>query len=240
MVEPLILSATCAGGAAALARGVLSPTNNWFGKVLTRGPSSCSLYLTFEDGPNLWMTPQILAILRTHRVPATFFLLGRHVERFPSLAWSVANAGHAIANHSHTHAAPLLASSRRLARDLIRSHRAIHRITGARCRFIRPPFGHHPPIIHQVAAQLSCQVVTWTIDADDHDGRDTETIRDQVMDRLKPGAIIRLRDGHPLDPFSDRGQTIAALPLIIAEARTAGYTFEALTGWGSAPDRRLA
>ncbi|MEO8199740.1 MAG: polysaccharide deacetylase family protein [Gemmatimonadota bacterium] len=228
MVEPLLFSATCAGGAAALARGALSSTSNLFGPVLTRGPNSNALYLTFEDGPNIWMTPQILAILRQYRVPATFFLLGRHVDRFPNLAWGVADAGHSVANHSHTHPAPLLAGKRRLSRDLLRSHRTIYHTTGVWPRFIRPPFGHHPPSIHLIARRLGCQVATWQVDAEDHGGRTSEEIRNQVLSHLKPGAIIRLRDGHPDDPFSDHSPMIAALPQIIAEARQAGYSFSAL------------
>lgn len=228
MVEPILLSATCAGGAAALARGTLSPTTNLFGSVLTRGPCSMSLYLTFEDGPNIWMTPQILTILRQHRVPATFFLLGMHVERFSHLAWSIGDAGHAIANHSHTHLPPLLAGKRRLMRDLMRSQWTIYHTTGIWPRFIRPPYGHHPFSVHQVARRLGCQVATWKVDAGDFEGRSAEEIHSQVISNLAPGAIIRFRDGHPVDPFSDHSQMIAALPLIIAEAKAAGYTFSAL------------
>lgn len=228
MVEPILFSATCAGGAAALARAAFSPDSNIFGPVMVRGPYSSSIYLTFDDGPNIWMTPQILAILRHQRVPATFFLLGMHVERFPNLAWSIADAGHAIANHSHSHPAPLLAGPRRLSRDLIRSQRIIYHSTGSWPRYIRPPFGHHPPSLHAAASRMGCQVVTWKVDAEDHEGRSAEAIRHQVTSNLAPGAIVRLRDGHPADPFSDHSPMIAALPLIIAEARAAGYTFSAL------------
>jgi peptidoglycan-N-acetylglucosamine deacetylase len=228
MVEPLLLSATCAGGAAALASTVLSRTSSVFGRVLTRGPYSQSLYLTFDAGPNLWMTPPVLAILRQHRVPATFFLLGRHVDQFPNMAWTIADAGHAIGSCSYAHPAPLLASRRRLAHDLIRAHRTILEITGIRPDFIRPPFGHHPPAIHAAARQLGCQLVTWQVDANDGEDSLRDDIRDRVMAGVAPGVIIRFRNGNPLDPYCHNSESIEALPLIISAARSAGYTFSAL------------
>jgi len=196
--------------------------------VLQRGPSACSIYLTFDHGPNPWATPRILQILREHRVPATFFMLGRHVERFPDIAWDVGNAGHRIGNQSYSYLTPFLACARRTAWDLVHAHRVITRVTGFRPRLIRPPFGQHPPAVHSAAARLNCAVVTWSVDGDRLDSSDAESIRDRVQGRLRPGSIVRLRDGTRKDPLGDRSQTIWALPLIIAGVRRAGYTFEAL------------
>jgi peptidoglycan/xylan/chitin deacetylase (PgdA/CDA1 family) len=228
MVEPLLLSATCAGGAAAIASSVFSRTSSVFGPVLTRGPYSQSLYLTFDGAPNLWMTPPVLTILRHYRVPATFFLLGRHVDQFPNMAWTIADAGHAIGSQSYAHPAPLLAHRRRLTHDLVRAHRTIFEVTGVRPQFIRPPFGHHPPSIHAAALQLGCQLVTWQVDANDGEESLRTDIRDRVMAAIGPGAIVRFRNGDPHDPYCCHSESIEALPLIISAARTAGYTFSAL------------
>ncbi|GLS32303.1 Polysaccharide deacetylase [Mesorhizobium albiziae] len=55
-------------------------------------PSACadgtedrSDYLTFDDGPNSFFTPQILDVLAEHRVPATFFVIGAYAAEQPDL-----------------------------------------------------------------------------------------------------------------------------------------------------------
>lgn len=40
----------------------------------TSGQEARCVYLTFDDGPNPFCTPQILDVLAEHRVPATFLL----------------------------------------------------------------------------------------------------------------------------------------------------------------------
>lgn len=59
--------------------------------------------LTFDDGPDLRYTPQLLEILRTEEVVATFFVLGERVEHYPEIVKRIAQNGHLIANHSRTH-----------------------------------------------------------------------------------------------------------------------------------------
>src|SRR5215469_11129473 len=74
-----------------------------FGPSVWRGPRDRrAVALTFDDGPSE-STPRILEILERHQVPATFFQIGANVERLPAVARSVAEAGHTVGNHSHTH-----------------------------------------------------------------------------------------------------------------------------------------
>src|SRR5215469_13480682 len=63
--------------------------------ISTRGPhSGKALYLTFDDGPNPAHTPALLDLLKRHGAKATFFLIGREVERHPSLVWRIVEDGH--------------------------------------------------------------------------------------------------------------------------------------------------
>src|SRR2546427_357709 len=72
-------------------------------------------------------------------------------------------------------------------------------------------------------------VFGWTFGVWDSDPRvSAEEIRARVRRKLRPGAIILLHDGDGYDPRGDRRRTAAALPGIIADARTAGYTFRPL------------
>lgn len=60
------------------------------------------VYLTFDDGPSK-NTEQILEILASEQVPATFFMLGENMHRNPDKVKAIAQQGHLVANHSYTH-----------------------------------------------------------------------------------------------------------------------------------------
>lgn len=60
-------------------------------------------YLTFDDGPTEKMTPKILDILDEEEIPATFFVVGKHVKEHPELVLRAYKAGHYIANHTYSH-----------------------------------------------------------------------------------------------------------------------------------------
>src|SRR2546429_28308 len=66
------------------------------------GRTSC-LALTFDDGPNPTVTPQVLDILDRHHVQATFFLIGSRVAGNEALLRRMHQAGHEIGNHSWSH-----------------------------------------------------------------------------------------------------------------------------------------
>ena len=59
--------------------------------------------LTFDDGPDPQWTPQILAVLRKHQVPGTFFVLGGKVVRHPGLVRDIRASGSQVGLHTFTH-----------------------------------------------------------------------------------------------------------------------------------------
>lgn len=60
-------------------------------------------YLTFDDGPNTTITPQVLDVLRKYDVKATFFMLGYLMEDNSDMARRVYEEGHLLANHTYSH-----------------------------------------------------------------------------------------------------------------------------------------
>jgi peptidoglycan/xylan/chitin deacetylase (PgdA/CDA1 family) len=72
-------------------------------------------------------------------------------------------------------------------------------------------------------------VFGWTFGVFDTANPGVDVIRRRVRRRLKPGAIVLLHDGDGYDPHGDRMQTAAALPVIIEDARSAGYEFAPLS-----------
>ncbi|HBL83743.1 MAG: hypothetical protein A2Y17_08615 [Clostridiales bacterium GWF2_38_85] len=61
------------------------------------------IYLTFDDGPSLKYTEQILDILAAHDVKATFFVIGDWATYYPNIIKRIYNEGHALGCHSMIH-----------------------------------------------------------------------------------------------------------------------------------------
>lgn len=76
------------------------------------------IYLTFDDGPGRY-TDTVLEILAEYEIPATFFLVGNYVSKYPERVKAIADAGHTIGCHSMTHAyGEIYASAESISADL--------------------------------------------------------------------------------------------------------------------------
>ena len=177
--------------------------------------------LTFDDGPNPPRTEQILAILAEARVRATFFVIGRWVERFPETVRRIIAGGHLVGNHSHT--------ARRSVGDYDEAEAAIGHVTGIPCRYFRAHAFDYGAYFQSAVSRLA---ESLAVDADvnpsDWATSDPDEIVRRVLDHpnLGPGSIIDLHDGGEMDDPAIRLQrplaTIAALPRIIEGLKARG------------------
>jgi peptidoglycan-N-acetylglucosamine deacetylase len=201
-----------------------------FGKVLGRLPTrDRKVALTFDDGPNVDATPRILDALQAANVLATFFLLGRHVERFPDLARRVADDGHALGNHGYHHRKLHATSPQHVRDDLEMGTAAIVGATGHTPAYFRAPHGFRSPWVTPIAARLGQRTVGWTLGVWDSDRPGAEEIARRAVNGCAPGTILLLHDGDGYDPAGDRRQTAEAVPRIIDGLRAKGYEFVGLS-----------
>jgi peptidoglycan/xylan/chitin deacetylase (PgdA/CDA1 family) len=222
------LLGTAAAATATLAHGALAPNSPVFGPVVGRGPREAELYLTFDDGPNPRTTERIVGILEQEHVPATFFMVGRHVERFPGLASLVAAAGFGIGNHTHTHRRLTLAGPMRTAWEIGTAHVAIQSATGLAPTCFRAPHGYRNPYVRHTAGAYGYRVFGWTFGVWDTARPGVEVIRRRVREGVRRGAVLLLHDGDGYDPTGDRRQTADALLGILDDCRAMGYEFRSL------------
>ena len=84
------------------------------------------LHLTFDNGPHPIGTPLVLGVLARHRLHASFFVLGRHLDtpEGQDLARRIRDAGHRLGAHSYAHETPLGDDPRpdAVAQELGRTH----------------------------------------------------------------------------------------------------------------------
>jgi peptidoglycan/xylan/chitin deacetylase (PgdA/CDA1 family) len=181
------------------------------------GEAEKLIALTFDDGPWPQYTEQVLAILQQYAVPATFFWLGESVQKNPQIAQRVAQAGHAIGNHTWRHATRDLSPHEAQA-EIERTAQIIEQTTGIQTQMFRPPGGHKENGLNAWATQHGYAVVMWSVQTDDWKADSAEQIVQRVLQEAQPGTVVLLHDGG-----NNRAKTVAALPQIIEGLQAQGY-----------------
>lgn len=227
----IVAAALTVAAVGALAHGTFYRNSPVFGRALGILPvadGERAVALTFDDGPNPEATPRILDALAAARVPATFFLLGRHVDRWPDLARRVASEGHTVANHGWHHRKLHRALPGRARRDLEMGMHSIERATGVHPRLFRAPHGFRAPWVTPIAASLGQRTVGWSLGVWDTERPGADVIASRAIAGTRPGSILLLHDGDGYDPLGDRAQTADAVPMIVAGLRDRGFRFVAV------------
>lgn len=227
VVASLVLAACATIGF--LAYGLGAPQATVLGPALLRAGSGPQVALTFDDGPSVPYTGQVLDLLKREHVRATFFLCGENAVAHPELVRRILAEGHEIGNHTWSHPWLYLMSRERIAAEIDRTQDALEKITGRRPRLFRPPYGVRWFTLWPLLRERGLTMVMWTDRGYDGD-RDADGIVTATLRQLSPGGIILLHDGFETRAASeiDRSATVRALPAIIAGARAAGYEFVSL------------
>jgi len=194
----ILLNAAVLALLIAMGFGVAIPQLRFFGNFICRGATSKKcVSLTFDDGPDPRSTPQLLELLRTEKIPAAFFCVGKRVEEYPALAAQIVREGHLLENHSYAHSNfTNFYSAARLQIELAQTQAVIGKAAGIAPVYYRPPVGLSNPGTFRAARNLNLKVVGWTIRSLDTVIADPEKIVARVKRGLQPGAIILMHDGN--------------------------------------------
>ncbi len=205
-----------------------------FGKNIVRlNTDQRIVALTYDDGPSPPYTDQLLDVLAKHNVKATFFMIGKRIERHPETVNRVITEGHQIGNHSYSH--PLLGFlppfyvQRQIERtdDLIRQHAVVEEIV-----FRAPMLTRFLPVAYVLAkddrTHISCNVWSWDWTTQ-NPHRITETVLKKILSSTRAGSIIVLHDGKAENKNANRSGTIEATDRIITALKQDGYQFVRLS-----------
>lgn len=209
------------GFVALMTDGIARPSSSVLYPTISKGPADTRcVALTFDDGPDPEVTPAVLDALRNYDALATFFAIGRSIEQHRALAQRIVAEGHELASHSWQHSRwQNFFGSKKLAVDLERTHRLIGEISGTSVMpLFRPPFGLKSPELARAAAPRQVRMIAWSLHSRDTRTRDPQRVADRVLQRIKPGDIVLLHDGHDL-PGRHRQVCREAVPLILRGLR---------------------
>ncbi|NLO81944.1 MAG: polysaccharide deacetylase family protein [Clostridiales bacterium] len=180
--------------------------------------------LTFDDGPDPHITPQILEILEEYNVKATFFVTGENVKKYPGIAKRIVKNGHQLANHSWSHQRPTSIIPYDLLDEANKAQQIIEE-EYLSSKFFRPPYGLVTPEQMQLLKKHGYIVIIWSVDSMDWYVTSAIEIQKCVLDKVQAGAIVLM---HSAGGHHGRKATIQALPQIITELRKRGYQFVTL------------
>ncbi|MDF3070570.1 MAG: hypothetical protein K0R38_6171 [Polyangiaceae bacterium] len=230
---PLLPTCLGLGGFLALGTaGVFWPERGMYGRLLWHGPrDGAEVALTFDDGPCPDTTPRVLSQLAAAGVHATFFLVGKKVERHPALVREIVQAGHQVGLHGFEHDRLFsLRSSAHVAADVRRSQDLLERVGAPRPALFRPPIGFVSHFTVRGAEQAGVTLVGCSARAlDGLRHASAGAVARRLLRALQPGALLALHDAAEHDDYVPA--SIAALPQVLAAMRERGLRPVTLAAW---------
>lgn len=189
--------------------------------------------LTFDDGPDPGYTEAILDVLQDRNVPATFFVIGSNMMKYPDIVRRMVGEGHEVGSHTFLHPEEDEMGSVRSQVELNSLQRLLASVTGRTTYLFRTPYGRSEgPLTEDEATHQSLiekegyMVAGADIVPRDWEAMSATEIADYVMAQKKTGAgeVIVMHDAG-----GDRSATVAALPMLIDRLRAEGYRFVPLS-----------
>ena len=173
--------------------------------------------LTFDDGPNTVITPQVLDLLEEYGALASFFLIAQNIT--PESADVVRRAkamGSEIENHSLTHGHMDTMTEEEIRSEVKACTEMITEITGEAPKYFRPPFidvsrEMYDNIDLTFICGVGCEDWVPTVTA--------EQRAERVLANAEDGQIVLLHD------MQWNQATVDALKVILPELKNRGFEF---------------
>lgn len=187
--------------------------------IIYKGSShSKKVALTFDDGPDIQVTNQILDILKKENVPATFFVTGKMVKTHPNMLIKIYQEGHVIGNHTWSH--PLLTklSKKQLDYEFNQTDQLVEKLIGKKLLLVRPPYGETNTFVQEYLKQKGYLVINWSVDTNDWQGNSGSKIQQIVKQQVTNGGIVLQHNAG-----NELKGTVDALPYIIKYLKKQNY-----------------
>lgn len=178
------------------------------------------VYLTFDDGPSIY-TNDILDILDSYNVKATFFVVGKEETNAEEALQRIVDEGHTLGMHSYSHKyKELYESMDSFTQDFARIRDYIYQATGGESVCYRFPGGSSNTVseidMHDFIDYLDSQGVEyydWNVSSGD--GGSMKLSTDTLLENCTKDIDTRDTSIILLHDSAEKPTTVEALPDII-------------------------
>lgn len=210
-----------------------------------------TLCLTFDDGPGESQdngpgpkTVQLAQYLWEQGICATFFMVGKFIDKYPSIPQEVSRLGHIIGNHTYSHQSPLpdqLTKGEDVISEIETTDQLIKQYCPDNTSYFRAPWGLWSAA---VAAHLNEKInnsllhigpVNWDIDSNDwaywRDGKSAEDCAQECLDKieeLKRGILLMHDSTADIDSIRENNHTLETIKILVPQLKALGYQFVGL------------
>jgi peptidoglycan/xylan/chitin deacetylase (PgdA/CDA1 family) len=190
--------------------------------------------MTADQGPRAaagerFDNPQLIATLRTLKVPATVFMTGRWAEQYPAEARSIGTDPlFDVANHSYSHYAftgdcyglPTV-SADRMRSDVEQAYTALRKAGVPHpMPYFRFPGGCYDQQALRALSGLGVTAVQWDVVSGDAFATDADAVVKQVLDGVRPGSVVVMHCTRSAAPTTEQ-----VVRTVVPELRRRGFQF---------------
>jgi peptidoglycan/xylan/chitin deacetylase (PgdA/CDA1 family) len=183
------------------------------------------IYLTFDDGPTPEITDWVLNTLDIFNAKATFFCIGKNIEKHPDIFKNIIKKGHAIGNHTYDHLKGWKTNTEEYLLNINKAQNKIDSNYKTKPLLFRPPYGRIKLKQVNALSKLNYQIIMWNILSKDWDKTiEKEVCLKNVILNTKEGDIVVLHDSikasrnmqytlpRMLDHFTKEGYEFRRIP----------------------------
>lgn len=165
-------------------------------QVIKSGPPACpGVALTFDLCPvrkGTGYDRSLVDYLVQHRIPATFFMSGKWMEKHDEQVEHLLGIGFfEIGTHGEAHKHLPMHGAEEQREEIHRPVKVLHEHYAHDATLFRPPYGEYNDVTVAVVKALGLRFIQWSVESGDPDpSLSTEQILARVTKRVKPGSII--------------------------------------------------
>ena len=181
--------------------------------------------LTFDDGPTK-NTDEILKILNSLNIKATFFVTGGELESNMEYGKKIVSAGHELGNHTYSHKRMVFKSPSFIKDELNRTDKLIREAGQKGDINFRPPHFKKLIILPYILNQRNTKTILGNIEPDSIKAiaSDSSKMIGHVKNKIKPGSIILM---HVM--YDSRKESVKSITGMVTELKKEGYEFKTVS-----------
>lgn len=202
---------------------LLYPKRLW---ALSRNEKN--IYLTFDDGPIPEVTPWVLEQLKEYHAKATFFCIGKNIQKHPEIFRKIIAEGHSVGNHTFHHLNGWKTEISKYVENVEKTGKQMTDDGGQLLKntelIFRPPYGKITGKQAKLLQKKGYQIIMWDVLSGDFDQSiSQEKCLENVLKNTKPGSIVIFHDSIKAEE-----NLRYVLPKTLAFFKERGFDFKSL------------